>query len=674
MIRKINQQEIQTARAKKKPALQRWLSAFAIAIITFFVFSPSLKCDFTNYDDQDFIVQNPLVVNNSIETKKIFDFAQGNDYYPITIISFALNYQLGKLNPFGYHLWNVLLHIVNTLLVFMFILILTKRNLLMAAIVSLFFGIHPMHVESVTWITERKDVLFMFFFLAGLIAYLEFKESRKIVYYLISILLCVFSCLSKGTAVVFPAILILIDYLSDVKLNRKMFTEKIPFFLISITFIFITYLLHKSGTLRFVVDNRTLFQKLLFASYELLWYIIKLIIPINLSALYVSPNLNVIPITFYVSLFVCISITINVLIYLRKEKEIIFGLLFYFISVFLMLQFIQTGGGEFIVADRYNYLPSIGLLFLISYGLNRIWHKRKKSRFIIITITLIYALALCTQTYLRTKVWLNSETLWTDAINKDPKNCYPAYNSLGSYYSNEKNNSEKALALFNKALSIFPDYNDVLSNRGTIYFTQKKYDLAMADFNKSIHLDSNYTKAYNNRGLIFFYWGKYELAMKNYNKALDLDSNNADAYNNRGLIYYKKGEKDLAMKDYNKAIELKPNLDNAYYNRGLLYEYAYKQYDLALADYKKALELNPNYTEVYFYKGILLTKMGKNELAIGDFSKAIELDSSVPNYWLNRSYTENALGKKEKAKADALKAQQLGLQIDDSYLKELGIL
>ncbi len=659
---------------KKRITLPVWFIAFSIAIITFIVFSPALKCGFTNFDDQKFIVRNPLIVSNTIEVKKIFtSIVTDNDYYPVTILSYTFNYQLGKLNPFGFHLWNVLLHVINTLLVFWFIFILTRRKLLMATIVALFFGIHPMHVESVAWLTERKDVLFMFFFLFGLITYLRFRESGKWWWYLTTTILLILSCLSKGTAVVFPFILILIDYLMNDKLNKKVFIEKIPLFIISITFLILTYWLHKTGSLQSYSEHKTVVRRIIFASYDFLWYVIKFVIPVNLSAFYTYPAENAMPLTYYLAPFILICLTACVYFFMRKQKEILFGFLFYFFSIVLMLQFIPTGSGEFNMADRYTYLAYIGLLFVIAYFINLMVEKHYHFRHLIIGTLFIYAVIFSYQAYSRTKVWQNSETLWSDVVAKNPDGCFIAYYSLGIYYQNEEKNSGKAFENYNNALKIYSDSYLALTNRGALYTEQNKYELAIADLNRAIELNPNYYQSYNNRGLVYFNTGQLDLAMKDYDKSLALDSTNAMAYNNRGLVYYKKGERDLALMEYNKALAFNPNLENVYYNRGLLYDYAFKQNDLALADYNNAIVLNIKYTEVYFYRGILLIKMGKNESAIADFSKAIELNAGIPDYWINRSMAENASGKKEEAVADVIKAQQLGMQVDPAYLNELGI-
>ena len=658
---------------KTKVGSSVWLVAFSIAIITFIVFSPSLKCGFTNYDDEKFIVHNHLITNNTLELKKIFtDVVSKNDYYPITILSYALNYQSGKLDPFGFHLWNLILHTINTLFVFLFIFIITKRNLLFTSIVALFFGIHPMHVESVTWVTERKDVLVLFFFLAGLLTYLRYRELRKSIWYSITLILFILACLSKAIAVIFPAILLLLDYLLNTKLNKKFFFEKIPFILISVAFIILTYFLHKNGSLQMIVENKSLLHRIVFASYDIFWYIFKFFIPNNLSAYYPYPDEKAMPLIYWLSPFILLFVLIIFYIYFRKEKPIIFGLLFYFISIALMLQIIPTGSGDFNMADRYSYISYIGLLFVAAYFINLIYQKKNKIRIVIMSLTILYAILFSYQTYARTKVWLNSETLWTDAIKINTERCDLGYLNRGEYYKETIKNNEQALSDFNKAININPKFYYAYNNRGLIYLEQKQYELALIDFNKAIELKPNFAHTYNNRGLLFFNQGNYDLAIADYNKCIELDPNYSISYCNRGLVYAKKGLFDLALIEYKKSIEFDPEYYLAYFNRADLF-WNIKQYDLALADYNETINFNPFYSDAYYDRGGIYFMRKQYDLALTDYLKATELNSEMPYYWLSRSKAENMLGNKVDAKADALKAKQLGVRGNSLYFQELGI-
>ena len=286
-----NKQTKKTAAKKQTNLLPVLISVAVIIIVTYFVFSPSLQNDFTNWDDPTYVTDNPLVVNNAVPVKEIFKTPVSLNYHPVTILSLAWNYQNGKLNPKGYHEENVIFHLLNTLLVFLFIFLLTRRNLLMAAIVALFFGIHPMHVESVSWVSERKDVLYVFFFLAGLITYLRFLDTKRILWYILTLLLFVLSCLSKGMAVVFPVIMLLIDYLRNDKLQLKIIFNKIPFFVLSLVFGVISFRIQSGGA---IADMQvfTIFQRMMFASYGAIMYVVKFFAPVNLSAFYPYPTLD----------------------------------------------------------------------------------------------------------------------------------------------------------------------------------------------------------------------------------------------------------------------------------------------------------------------------------------------------------------------------------------------
>jgi protein O-mannosyl-transferase len=628
---------------------------------------------------------------------KIFETPVSNNYHPITILSLAFNYQHGKLAPFGYHLENVIFHVLNTILVFFFIFLLTRRNLLMAVIVSLFFGIHPMHVESVTWVSERKDVLYVFFFIAGLITYLRYSETKKITWYYFTLLLFILSCLSKGMAVVFPVILLLIDYLQGVKWERRLLLEKIPFFLISMIFGIVT-IKTQTGQNIATIKSFTVFQHLMFASYGAIVYIVKLLAPYKLSAFYPYPigNRNSsVPLIFYLSPFISfVILTALIYFFRRKEKEIVFGLLFYFVTVALVLQFIPIGAA--IMADRYSYLSYIGLLFVVAYIINKVWQNKSgilvSMKYPVMVIVIIGIVVFSYQTYSRTQIWKNSNVLWTDVID-NYDNIPLAYYDRGLFYSNSDNKKDSAMADFNKAIALDSTYSDPYNNRGLLYLNDGKIDLAMTDFNKAIEfnsiyadaynnlgllylktgktdlalancnkaiaLDSTIIEAYNNRGLLYLNAGKGDLAMADFSKALALDSTSAEVFNNIGLLYLRYGKNDLAIADFNKALALNPASAMYYYNRGLCYKGS-NQYEKALNDFTNGIQLNPKSIELYYnMSGICNVNLQNYKAAIADFSKAIEINPFVADYWLKRSFIEGKTGQSENAKADALKAQQL---------------
>jgi protein O-mannosyl-transferase len=646
-----------------------WICVAAIALVTYFVFSPSLKDGFTNWDDNKYVTENPLVVNNSVPVAKIFETPVSGHYHPLTILTLAFNYQTGKLNPMGYHFENVIFHLLNTILVFFFIFLLTRRNLLMAAIVSLFFGIHPMHVESVTWISERKDVLYVFFFIAGLITYLRYSETKKIGWYFFTLLLFVLSCLSKEMAIVFPVILLLIDYLKGVKWERRLFVEKIPFFLIAIILGVIEVKIQSGNTANYI-KIFTIFQRLMFASYAAIIYIVKLFAPYKLSAFYPYPNThsyNGAALIFYLSSpFILIAILSGVVyFFLKKEKEIVFGLLFYFVSVLLVVQFVPLNPG--ITPDRYSYLSYIGLLFIAAYLINKAWQSKSGvlalMKYPLMIIAIIGAVTFSYRSSSRTQVWKNSEVLWTDAIDNYPG--VLAYKARGDYYYSI-HEIDKAISDFNKAVALDSSYKYVYNNRGLLYLNTGKTDLALPDFDKAIALDSTYTEAYINRGLLYSNTGKTNLAMSDLNKAIALDSTYADAYNNLGLLYFKTGKNDSALTDFTKAIALAPAYADAYNNLGLFY-YKTGKANLAIADFSKVIALDSKMADAYNNRGSLYYLNGKNDSALADFTKAIAINPAAVSYYFSRGCCYRKLNQYEKAADDFTTGIRLNPQNADNY-------
>jgi protein O-mannosyl-transferase len=657
-----------------------WVCIAVITVITYFVFSPSLNDGFTNWDDNIYITDNPLVVNNSVPLVKIFETPIAANYHPLTVLSLALNYQNDKLNPWGYHFENVILHLLNTILVFFFIFLLTRRNLLMAAIVSLFFGIHPMHVESVTWISERKDVLYVFFFLSGLITYLRYSETKKVAWYIFTFLFFILSCLSKGMAIVFPVILLLIDYLNGVKRERKIFLEKIPFFILSLIFGIITVKVQQHSQ-TVTMNTFPVSQRLMIASYGAILYIVKLFVPFKLSAFYPYSYINdyrSILLIFFLSPFILLGI-IGALIYFfkKKKKEIVFGLLFYFVSIVLVLQFISVGSA--VIADRYSYLSYTGLLFIVAYLINKVWQSKSGiltlMKYPVMVIVIIGAVIFSYRAYSRTQVWKNSNVLWTDVINNYP-DAGMAYFSRALYYYNI-NEVEKAMADFTNALQLgrtnTDTYKRIYFNRGLLYAKYyKKNDSAITDLTKAIELDSTYLDAYDTRGLAYLYTGRANLAMADFNKAIELDSTYVDAYNNRALLYSKDGKNDLAIADYTKAIALNPSFALFYYNRGLCYN-TLNLYENALDDFTMSIQLNPQNAYYYNTRGICNVNLQRYNEAIADLNKAIAYDPSSAIYYYNRGLCYKALNEYEKALNDFTKGIQLNPKNIDFYYDVIGV-
>lgn len=559
----------------KKAARKRIIVSILIVLcITFIAFLPSLHNSFVNWDDDIYVYSNNLIKSLSWNNVTYL-FTSWFNYYlyhPLTLVSLAVDYHFFKLNPQGYHVTNLVLHLLNCVLVFWFILLLAesvKRRaessvhslsanlypLTAAFITALLFGIHPLRVESVAWVAERKDVLYTFFFLGSLISYVYFVAG-KWKYYGLSLGLFVLSIISKPTAISLPVILVLIDYFNERKFSKNTVIEKIPFFVVSIIIGIVTIVAQNSGKSNYL--SFTVFENILISFNGFLMYLTKTVFPVNLSCVYPYPDKveNMFPLIFYISPFIVMILVGIVLSSIKYTRKIVWGSLFFLFTIGPVLKYLPIGEG--MIAERYTYVPLIGLFYLMSEGI--VWInqnfkiKNQKLRNILFLVVLGLIIGtLSVLTWQRCKVWENGFTLWSDVIKN------------------------------------YPEYSKAYNNRGNIYLSRNEYDNAITDYNRALELNQNYAKVFNNRGNAYRRKKEYGKAVSDYNRALELDPNCEEAYNNRGNVYLIKEEYDKALADYNKALSLDPNITQIYYNRGIIY-LINKDYTKAQADIKKFKE------------------------------------------------------------------------------------
>ncbi|MDQ1296752.1 MAG: O-GlcNAc transferase, partial [Bacteroidota bacterium] len=465
-------------------ASERWKYYSALAIIvliSFFAYIPVFQNGFVLWDDDIYIQNNPLIY--SINLKEIFSKYVLGNYHPLTILTLAIEYHFFGLNETGYHAVNLLFHLMNVILVFYAVFILSEKAGV-ALVASLFFGIHPMHVESVAWAAELKDLLYTFFFLASYILYMKYLKERRKNFYIFALLLFLASLLSKAMAASLPVVLILTDYFKGRIINFASLRDKIPFFLLAVAFGIVAVLAQKSFGATDVV-NFTFAQRLVFACYGFISYLFKLFFPLNLSAYYPYPvnSGESIPIQYY-AYFILFAGLVTAIIYsIRVTKKIFFGTGFFAITIFLVLQLYPVGGA--IMADRYSYIPSIGIFYLAGEGFILLWNKKLK--IINVVFLVAFTVFFSVRTYARCGIWNNTMTLWNDVISQ--------YQTIPFVYN----------------------------NRGNAFVAEKQYDRAFDDFNKAIELDPNYYLAYYNRGNFFMGEKQYERAYTEFSKVINLN-------------------------------------------------------------------------------------------------------------------------------------------------------
>ena len=592
------------------------LGLILILIISFIVYLPALNAGFV-WDDVNYIERNPQI--RSINLEQIFSgYVMGN-YHPFTMLTLSIEYQLFGLNPTGYHIVNLLLHLGNVALVFYAIFLLSKKSTA-ALVAALLFGIHPLHVESVAWVSELKDLLYTFFFLGAYVCYLKYLKNFERKYYFLTILLFSFSLLSKAMAASFPVLLLLTDYFMRRKLTFKVWLEKVPLFLLAVLFGVIAIYAQQSSESIQDISIFTIPQRLVFSCYGFITYLWKLVVPVYQSAFYPYPikSGGNLPALYYIYPLLLAGLVAFAIYSRRITKKIFFGIGFFAITVFLVLQLLPVG--DAVMADRYSYIPSIGLFYLAGEGIYWLWSKNRKIPAMVLLS--VFTLFFAAKTWSRTGVWKNGISLWSDVISKHPGVAF-AYNNRGGTYLIEKKYDE-ALTDFNKAIELRPGYSEALNNRGNVLSDKKRYEEALKDYNKAIELQKDYPDPYNNRGLVLMRLNRNPEALKDFNKAIELQPRFAEAYYNRGLLHMNEKKPDLALLDYNKALELNPGYTEASINRKNLVEGVAKPEDV-LADYNKAIESKQDDPQLYYSRGSLLMSLNRNAEALTDINKALEL-------------------------------------------------
>ncbi len=631
--------------AARRPADLSWiLWCVGIVVLTFVVYVPSLDNDFiTNWDDAHYVTQNPYLPSPDFMGILTFDLL-GN-YHPLTVWSLVLNYQLSKFDPISYHWLNLLLHLANTILVFLFVRRLTGGRLWTTVACSLFFGIHPMHVESVAWVAERKDVLYAFFFLIGLIVYSRYLDKRHLAWLLVTLAAFVLALASKPAAVVFPVVLLLLDWYKKRPLKPVIVLEKIPFFLLSLGMGLLTVGAQQAAG---AMDAHwSIFHRVVFACFGGLMYIVKLFLPFNLSAIYPYPNFfgkGPGP-EFYIAFAVALLLIPVAVVACRRSRTIAFALGFYLINIILVLQFATVG--QAVMADRYTYLPYIGIFIALAWWLDDAPSARRGPKWVrpLIAGFLVLLLPVSVyQTWRRCEVWQNPETLWTDTIEKFPHRIYGAYASRGDYRR---------------------EY-------------MKRLDLARADLDEAIALNPNVAIAWNDKGMVFVDQAQFDSALVCFDRAIQIKPDLGPARSNRGAIFLSRGDGAAAVKDFTAAIETNPRFFSAFTNRALAYSQL-GEHQKAIDDLRAALVLEPGNEKNHLIvnaAGLELMALNRPREAVADFDRAMQLAPAGPTprreYLLNRSRAWWALGDRPRALADAEEARRLGAEIDPAYLRTIG--
>jgi protein O-mannosyl-transferase len=600
------------------------LALTGILLITFLVYLPSLRNGFTNWDDRDYVIENPLVARPHV--LDVLMTPIGGNYHPLTILSLALNYRLSGYEPAAYHGLNLLLHLANTALVFAFVWRLSRRRFWAATATSLFFGIHPLHVESVAWIAARKDVLYTLFYLLGLLAYLRHRERRHWGWFAACLAAFVLSLASKPAAMVFPLTLVALDWFLQRTDRVRLALEKLPFVALSIVAGLLTLQAQQASGAVDRVGPWSLFEKLLFAAYGSVMYVVKLFVPVGLSAVYPYPDKGSSLGPEYYAALGSLAIGLPALLYVcRRLRPVLFGWAFYFINLVLVLQFVTIG--KAVMAERYTYVPYIGLLLGLTWWLDeppRPVRIASRARLVIGAVLVVLLPWSLVQTWVRCGVWKDSETLWTDTIRKFPHRIADAHYNLGVALA-ARGKLDEAISNYREAIRLDPKSGIAQNNLGNALANEGRLDEAIVQYREAIRLKDDFSVAHNNLGNALKAQGKLEEAVAQYRAAIRLDDHSGAVHNNLGNALAAQGKLEEAISHYREAIRLKADYSEAHNNLGVSLV-KLGRLEEAISHYREAIRLKGGYSNAHINLGMALAQTGRLEEAIQHLRRALELD------------------------------------------------
>ncbi len=663
---KKNKNRKQTRRKKTVGMDKAFFQCLAIVVLaTFVVYIPALDNEFLNWDDPSYVTQNPVVLADwgMEKLEGMFTRYFVGNYHPVTMLSLSIDYTLFGKNAAAFHSMNVFFHLVSVGLMFWFMYLFTKGNLVISFLVALLFGIHPMHVESVAWISERKDVLYVSFFLGGLIAYLKyvFSKQRHTKYYFLAFGLFLLSAFSKPAAVVFPMVLVLIDLYLFKRWRPKMLQNKIIFFIGAVIVGLLTIQAQSHiGAIDHVNDS-SFYNRILFAFYGFNTYLAKLFVPINLRALYFYPFemhlKQTLPLIFHISPLITLGI-MGFAFYLMKRfappKVVLWSFAFYLVTIALVLQLVSVGYA--LVAERYTYLPYTGIFFLLAWLFYR-YAWKSQYRTVFVGAVTLYMLVLGGLTWQRCDVWQNAEVLFTDVLEKSADHNPVARFTRGNYYFGNKV-YDKAIVDYTETIRISPIHFHALTNRGDSYKKLGEYQKALEDYNSALKIKPTFADAIVHRADLYLETGQIDLALEDSKKALSIKPNNSAAYNILAGAYFRQNKHDLGLENVNKALEINPKFEDAYLNRAIIYS-VQNNHAMALKDYNAYLNLKPNNIKAYLWRGIAHRHLQNWQAAKTDFDRVISEQPNNKEAYYNRAMVFTALGQEEKAAADNAKVQEL---------------
>jgi tetratricopeptide (TPR) repeat protein len=674
-----------------------FVTGLCLILLTISVYARVWNHEF-NFDDRPYITDNDHVqAGMTFEgVAWAFTFNDVGYWHPLTWLSLMFDSQIYGLNSKMYHLNNLLFHTINTLLLFLLLKRMTGA-LWRSAIVAGMFALHPLNVESVAWVTERKNVLSTLFWMLTMWTFVHYVERPKLNKYLLVLLFFALGLMAKPMVATLPFVLLLLDYWplrrfqfgkSDDKrpqINKStifsfskspsflLIMEKVPLIAISALCIYLSSLSARHFGIVISTDLVPMKLRIANALVSYVSYIGKMIWPQDLSIFYPYPSS--LPIWQSVGaglLLVCISVM--VILVARRYQYLAVGWLWYIGTLVPVIGLMQVGLWP-AMADRFTYVPLIGLFIMVAWGVHDLSVRWRYRSIVLAILTGAVLSALITRTWFQLHYWQNDIKLYKHALEVTTNN-FVMHNNLGlhlleqrrfeeanyHYYealrinphyvkthynlANALGNQGKideAIMHYKKALQIDPKHVNAHNNLGLVFAEQGKLNEAIGQYAEALRIRPDHLGAHNNMGMALLKKGKLKEAIGHYEEALRIDSNSAEAHNNLGDALSRLGKVKDAIIHFNEALKAQPDNDNIHYN---LANALVRQGKIgkAIMHYKKALQINPNHADAHNNLGIAYAQIGKIDEAIDHFTAALR---SRPNFRNARSNLERLVGNKE---------------------------
>ncbi|MGD9015558.1 MAG: tetratricopeptide repeat protein, partial [Candidatus Omnitrophota bacterium] len=621
-----------------------------------------------------------------------------NSYRPLQMLSCMLDYSLWKLDVRGYHLSNILLHILATLSIYWLVNILYNDRFISLVTSSLFI-VHPIHTEAISYISGRSDPLSLLFMLLCFVFYIKGVNVNKARFYILSLFSYALALLSRENSLILPILLLLYHYSFKKRIKPTQFLSILS---LGLVYIVLRITLLKS-ILPHISSCNSVFDRLPGFFVAIASYLKLLLFPFNLHMEYAHQSFNFTNPKAILGAIILISL----LVYAFRKKQTnqlaFFSISWFFITLLPVSNLYPINA---YMAEHWLYLPSIGFFLLSAKSLGNMY-KSRKLRMLTTALTIGILVFYAQLTIIQNIYWREPVAFYERAlryVSHSPK----LYNNLGNVYC-ALNRKEEAIATYKKAIKVKPDNAGTYNNLGFLYNAMNKHNQAITSYKKAIEINPGFVQAYYNLGNAYYDMNNNEEAIASYKRAISINPDFADAYNNLGNVYraidknkeaieaYKKAiaiNPDFAMAYYNlgnlyaaidkhkeaiasyqkaikKVIELKPDHAEAYYNLGVVYE-AINQFNQAIAAYQKAIELNPEYAEAYYNLGVVYEAINQFNQAIAAYEKAVGINPDYAAAYYNLGNVYNAINRKEQAIASYKKAISANPGYTEAY-NNLGV-